>query len=411
MESKKFLTNKKGSFIVLAVMIFTALLILIFAVIKVSLDTALNSTVNSLGILWGKSILGEYDLFLKDRYGILGFCGDNYSVEEKLDFYSQYSFAKKKYIKVNSIRASVEDYRLDDLEEFKAQIGEIVMHGIKPVKYKDLDSKNTQDSDRYINSLWIKENLPSFGKAERFYLAEIVSKIKSGIKAEDMINEIATDKYILDFFKTCMHEIDLGKTYFNCEVEYIVSGKLSDKESKKDVKNKITNMRNLLNLYYLYSCPEKRQAIFALAETVTPGPAAILTQAVMMETWAYLEAENDVNILYDKGTVPLLKKDCNWALSLENVFNSNGEVKDDKDSADKKRYISPQTVEGEDYLSYLSLLLCGLTEQTKLLRIMDLIQINGKYLYCGSFLIKDYCFGLEYIIKVNGNEHKFKEIY
>ena len=71
----------------------------------------------------------------------------------------------------------------------------------------------------------------------------------------------------------------------------------------------------------------------------------------------------------------------------------------------------PQVVEGDEYENYLRILLIGLTEETKLLRIADLIQINGKYLYCDSFLIKDYCLGLEYNMKVNDYEGTFKETY
>lgn len=165
-------------------------------------------------------------------------------------------------------------------------------------------------------------------------------------------------------------------------------------------------MRNLLNLYYLYSCAEKRQAVLSLAQLITPGPAAFATQAVMMETWAYLEAENDINILYSGETVPLLKKDRNWALSLENVFDQDGQ---EKEAAGN--YVRPAAAEGEDYEDYIGVLLFGLTEETKLLRIADLIQINGKYLYCDSFLMKDYCTGLEYGIKVNRYEKSFEEHY
>ena len=41
-----------------------------------------------------------------------------------------------------------------------------------------------------------------------------------------------------------------------------------------------------------------------------------------MEIWAFAEAENDMGLLYDNKTVPFIKKDSNWALSLENVFGT-----------------------------------------------------------------------------------------
>ena len=258
------------------------------------------------------------------------------------------------------------------------------------------------------------------------YLTELVERIKAGFSADSIIGRLAADRYIFKFFKDFTDDKGLGDTYFNCEVEYIISGKLSDSDAAKNVRSKIKTMRNLLNLYYLYSCAEKRQAVLSLAQLITPGPAAFATQAVMMETWAYLEAENDINILYSGETVPLLKKDRNWALSLENVFDQDGQVKESEakeggssESQTDKRsenqaagnYVKPASVEGEDYEDYLGVLLFGLTEETKLLRIADLIQINGKYLYCDSFLMKDYCTGLEYGIKVNGYEKSFEEHY
>ena len=140
----------------------------------------------------------------------------------------------------------------------------------------------------------------------------------------------------------------------------------------------------------------------------------MLTQAAILEIWAYAEAENDMEILYDKKTVPLLKNDSNWALSAENVFGSkrNGtEGKNGFDDGQKSKYVSPEIIAGENYDSYLKILLCGISENTKLLRMMDLIQINMKFVYNETFLMKEYSMGLEYMIKVNGRKYEFDEHY
>ena len=42
---------------------------------------------------------------------------------------------------------------------------------------------------------------------------------------------------------------------------------------------------------------------------------------------------------------------------------------------------------------------------------MDLIQINGKFTYCESFLLADYCRGLKYSINVNGHIREFEDRY
>ena len=104
-------------------------------------------------------------------------------------------------------------------------------------------------------------------------------------------------------------------------------------------------------------------------------------------------------ILYEDSKVPLLKSDGTWALTLENALNSeNGPV-------------HPRTEEGYQYESYLRMLLTAVTEETILLRAMDLIQINMKYLYNGTFRLKDYYTGLQFTLKINGQVHEYDESF
>ncbi|MBQ9961478.1 MAG: hypothetical protein IJP00_06175 [Firmicutes bacterium] len=401
----KLLRKKEGSFVIFALMLFTATLIMLIALIDASADLAVKGSVNSFGILWSKNMLGKYDLYLKERYGILGFYGNDYSVEEDIRTYSDYSFKTKAYIKTGKIESDSSGYNLSGTKQMEKAVIEAVTAGIEPVKSSS--NEDIVQPDRTITAEWIIKALPSYGTSEELYLSGLVKQIKAGLGAENLIKKPIIDKYIFTFFKDYMDDRDLTETYFSNEIEYIISGKLSDVKAKKSVETSIKVMRNLLNLYYLYSCPEKRQGALALAETLTPGPAAVLTQAVILETWAYQEAENDINILYEGGSVPLIKKDTNWALTLDNVFNEDGTEK----KHNKNKSIKPDVMEGEKYDTYLAILLCGLTNETKLLRIMDLIQINGKYSYCAEFLLNDYCNGIKYSIEVNGHTYKFEDKY
>ena len=93
----KSFCNKNGSFSILAIMLFIAMVFAIWIIIKSAGNLAISSTVNSFGNLWGKSILGEYDLILRDRYGLLAFYGDKFQVENKLQKYIDYSFKVSHY--------------------------------------------------------------------------------------------------------------------------------------------------------------------------------------------------------------------------------------------------------------------------------------------------------------------------
>jgi hypothetical protein len=207
---------------------------------------------------------------------------------------------------------------------------------------------------------------------------------------------------------------DLGKTFFNNEVEYIISGKPDDEKARRAVYRRLLVERNGLNLVYLYSCAEKRQLALEAAELITPGPEAVLTQALILETWALLEARNDLALLYDGERVPVIKGDANWALSIENAIaaeeSGSGDQELDTDQPEK-RYVRPQRVEGQDYKDYLSTLLIAMPEKTRLLRMMDLIQINMKYTYCAGFLLSDYYTGVEYEMTVNGVKYGFKDTF
>jgi len=401
--------NKKGSFAVLAVMIVISLYIGIGIIIRASGEVAIGGAVENFGALWAKSILSEYDIALRNRYAILGFYGDKNSVEKKIEEYMDYTFKSKDYIDYSAPDCNLDDYCLLSTQNIKKQIEMISLESWLMREEKESSEENTY---REINAKWIIENLPSYNKAEASYILGLVDKIKAGLNIESISESIAIDNYIFNFFKDYMEDRDLGETYFRCEVEYIITGKLSDIDAKADTKNKLLLLRNLLNISYLYTCPEKRDSAMVLATSLTPGGAALITQAIILEAWAYAEAENDLKILYDEKTVPLLKNDSNWALSLKNVTK----IEDDETQKQEAKgiddaYVTPLKMEGINYSNYLGVLLCGVPEDTKLMRIMDLIQINMKYIYCDYFLLKDYYCGLSFDLGVNGNVYQFKDEY
>lgn len=80
-------SSKKGSFAVFALMAFFSITILIFASVRSAGNLAIGSVSYGFGRLWGKSILAEYDIFLKERYGLMAFLGDDISTAKKIDIY------------------------------------------------------------------------------------------------------------------------------------------------------------------------------------------------------------------------------------------------------------------------------------------------------------------------------------
>ena len=98
------------------------------------------------------------------------------------------------------------------------------------------------------------------------------------------------------------------------------------------------------------------------------------------ESWALLEAENDLRILEAGERVPLIKQDDNWAISLENVLaldfggddanegNGGGEEAGEPADPLQSGFIRPQTIEGQSYEAYLKIFVAALPQETRVLR-------------------------------------------
>jgi hypothetical protein len=52
-----------------------------------------------------------------------------------------------------------------------------------------------------------------------------------------------------------------------------------------------------------------------------------------------------------------------------------------------------------------------MNSEIKILRVMDLIQINMRHAYYGDFRIRDYNGGLSCIVRVNGGEQEISKVY
>ncbi len=395
--------SRRGSYTVFLVIIFGTVLVLIFAVIKASASLAISSTADHFGRLWGTSILAEYDRNLQKRYCLYGFHGETALTAEKLNHYAQYSFKETSYVEYDGAVCSLGGYALTEPDILKGQMSDAVRMQNRPKPlYSCETSESAEDSgfgSRIITSRWILENLPSYGRKEEIDISDAASQIKDGFSLDAVAGSAAVNQYLLTCFRHYRSGAELGDTYFRNEIEYILTGHADDGRARKKVKQKLVLLRNVLNLAYLYSSPEKRETAMALAAVLTPGPEAVLTQAALLELWAYAEAENDVALLYEDDTVPLLKNDSTWALTLENAMDT------------QEGPVHPAVKEGYAYESYLRVLMNLVSEETRLLRAMDLIQINMKYLYDGAFRLKDYYAGLQFVLQVNGKEHKFEECY
>ncbi|MDR0570910.1 MAG: DUF5702 domain-containing protein [Clostridiales Family XIII bacterium] len=62
-------------------------------------------------------------------------------------------------------------------------------------------------------------------------------------------------------------------------------------------------------------------------------------------------------------------------------------------------------------MDYLRVFLFFTPRETKLLRAMDLIQLNMKMDYYGDFLMQEHYAGVRYQVKLNGDSHAYEQKY
>lgn len=193
------------------------------------------------------------------------------------------------------------------------------------------------------------------------------------------------NEYILDTFGNQLSPGKHGQGFFRNEVEYIICGGFNDQDNYKKVKTEILVMRTSLNIAHIYSDKVKQKETLALAASLTPGPWIPVTQFIIISAWGAAEAGNDIRLLEEGKRVPLLKNADSWALDLSGLLEEKGKA--------EPRSVGKWAL---DYNGYLRILLSLKNENEKLIRIMDLIQINMKGTDNKNFLLKDYCTGFQY---------------
>ena len=390
--------NKKGVTAVFLTIIAGAVLSCVIVFIQLAASAASVSYCGNLFNLAGRSVLSEFDLELKSRYGIIAFSRDNSSIVNELKKYVKYTVTDDRYIRLGEVSVDMKDYCLMDCEIFEEQITESV--NCKNLIGTEKNSGPVQTGDRTLRNSRTINALPSKGMTDTPSVYALVSNIKNltGISQlwKNGSREYLTTVYIFSVFKSGMSPADEENSFFRNEIEYIIEGKKSDAANRSAVRADLLKLRTLLNSIYIYSSPKMMKEALLLAETITPGPEAVITQAALIAAWAAMEAELDIKTLDEGGKVPVFKDPSSWKTDI------NGKVVAGKGEFEERGY---------DYEGYLKILLTALKKEVRLTRMMDLIQINLQGTYSEDFYIKDCYRGFKFEAQVNGRKMKYDEKY
>ena len=436
---RQLFKSKRGSTIVIISYVFLALISMIIIAIGIARSRTVQSWSEVSGKLWGKAILSEYDKYLLHDYGIMAFQSNDIDVVKRLNVYSKYSFEDKLRVSLGTPSANLDQYRMSDLNNFRKSIRDSLLYesaksvldgsnrnvrsDVKNLNVSIDESKNaTAESKdksvygkRIIGNKYVIETLPSRGEKNNFNIKRISGMISNN-NASDKLSSKALGK---------ISEMAFIVNKFNSHLKTCSDkGNLDDNKNFESCKKSIFLIRNALNLAALSKDPEKMELIAAVSEVISPGPGAIVIQGIIMESWAALEAREDVKALLDNKRIPFIKKKGEWKVSLESVLGDEKfSEKIDEESRKIMNENSEQLKEmsktesfvenmsGQNYEEYLLLMMLTTPKDLRTRRIMDLIQINMKYRYYDDFNFDEYNCGVRFNLKINGKSYEVDDSY
>lgn len=403
--------SKKGSSAVFLTVILAALISIVLALIySVKAETE-KSSVDAIINLAGDSVMSEFDRKLQKEYGLFLLKGTDDELSGKLLAYVNYSLDDMNEMEVDLAEVTSAGYSTINISMIKEQISEHMKIKEAEGMVDDLlendetaqppGSNNMED--RYLKHGPTIASLPSavIPKKNLSALAESLANKAKDVEAafESGSESFLVNKYIFDTFNSSSHISDKNH-FFRNEVEYILAGEMTDKKNAKRVEMALKAMRFPINMAHLYADSKKQAALAAAAQALTPGAAAVATQAALASTWAYAESDNDVELLLSGHKVPMVKDSSTWAIDL--------------DSAIEGIFVGivlPAKEKGYTYNEYLHILLFFQDENVKMARILDLIQINMRAGYDKDFLISEYAAGISVRVKINGRTYFHEKKY
>lgn len=407
------LKNKKGMMTIYVLVFTTTMISLITAFISAAESRLVKESANMLGHLWATSILAEYDKELYSQYGIFAYYGDEGLVGDKLQTYVDYTYDEKRYANCKVTSVNIFDYSLIKTDNMRDQImlvsllekltgNEVDSRNIPYVRYDD--GSGVSGSPAIITNERLINSLPSKGRVSDGLLDRAGDFLKSLTSVKDIVREGTEDylvnNYILNKFRNVYCPIPGRSAYLYGEQEYIIAGRHSDESNRKAIRNRIIAMREIMNLVYLENNEAAQAAALAAGEALTAGMAGPEAAEAIIAAWALAESVNDYELLIKGKPVPVFKDESSWAIDIESILAN-----------EESGCVYTGNAVGDYYSDYIKYMLYLMDDDTRILRIMDLIQINMRNSYRSDFLISEHFVGVEYEMQANGEKYFFEDKY
>ena len=336
------------------------------------------------------------------------------SVDSAMDLIKKYERKKEQFLKEHSYTSGERDCIDDNLgimKNIKAK-----NDGIKELNisdYSKIDSNNVQTIKKAVDmagavidklqSLTVNEVTEKDKKNKSIYesakkllhngilslVIDDVSKVsntsvsdsnlpsqkKKNTKKQTVLKKALNKAFLIlytyDKFGDYFHvKKDDALSY---EIEYVLNGKMSDKENLVATIEKLVGIKNLTDLAYIITDTQKMSEIstVAFSASVACGLPFLepIIKVILLEAWSLAEAINDVKILMRHKKVEVVKTYETWRTDLKNLLSGRNE----------------KNSKGLDYENYCKILMMLQSGKNCTYRIMDLIQMNVQKKYNKNF--------------------------
>jgi len=225
-------------------------------------------------------------------------------------------------------------------------------------------------SDIYIMGMFRTRITNSADEWKKIYNNKNFNETDLFYTKRDKENEIN-----LNFENKSDYSHQKGNSFFNSEIEYILEGKNKQQDNERNIYLKIYSMRLVNNWIAVYTNNELRElseAAALLIAAFTFGTAAPIFELAIITALAAAETALDMYFLINMGyRIPFIKTSQNISINIDNLMKTSeslilGEgLEPVCDSAFNVSY--------ENYLYFFLLLT---SQDIKLLRMADIIQLN-----------------------------------
>ena len=206
------------------------------------------------------------------------------------------------------------------------------------------------------------------------------------VQKKNLVDETTARVLLQEYlFEKCSYFHQMKeKSLLKYQIEYLLHGKGSDLENLEKTVKEILHIREVVNITYLLSDPEKiglADELAWLVSLVLFSPE--LKEAVkisILYAWCYAESVKDVRILLDGNKVPLSKSKESWNTPLHQLVSFTAHLGE-----------YSAVSEGQDYQDYLQFFLYLKSEKQILYRFMDLCEMDIRGTRGNSFFQMDGC--------------------